>query len=68
MIFIVPNLTKEQRDALVNEMESWKANPKLSYPWIHSIKPKGRKIEIDFADGDSVKIVNMLKKRGFTFE
>lgn len=68
MILTVTVNTKDEREALVREMESWKVNPKLSYPRIYDIKPKGRKIDIDFNDSDSVKIVKMVRKRGFDIE
>ena len=68
MILTVPDLTKEQRTSLVAEIEAWQANPKLSYPRIYSTTPKGRKLEINFQDGDAVKVVTMLRKRGFGVE
>lgn len=66
MIITVPNLSKEQREALLVEVQSWKDNPNLAYPRIISIKPKGRKIEIDTSD--SFKVVQMVRKRGFDIE
>ena len=65
MIFNVPVTNKEEREEPVKEMESWKVNQKLSYPRIYDIKPKGKKIEISFADGDAVKIAKMVRQKGF---
>jgi hypothetical protein len=67
MTFTVIDLTKEQRDALITEIDAWKVNPKKSYPRIYNMTPKGRKLDIDFQNGDAVKVATMLKQRGFKF-
>jgi len=68
MIFTVPNLSKEQRAELLVKMEAWKASTKLSFPRIYSIKPQGRKVAIEFANGDGVKVSKMIKDAGFDIE
>lgn len=68
MIFTVPNLTKERRAELVEKVESWKNDMRLSMPNIKGYTPKGSKLEIEFHDSDSVKVVALLRKSGYDFE
>lgn len=68
MILTVPNLTKETRADLIGKINLWKGSKKLSMPNIYGCKPKGKRLEIEFHDSDSVKMVMLLRREGYSFE